>query len=64
MQKLIVEKDGKVELPVTLRRRWGLDSGTTLLVSETHEGILLRPSDPSLTKVYTEPTFHSNLFLI
>jgi MoaA/NifB/PqqE/SkfB family radical SAM enzyme len=61
MQELFVDKDGKVELPATLRHRWGLDSRGVLLVSETPEGIVLRPQEPPPAKVYVEPTTQCNL---
>jgi MoaA/NifB/PqqE/SkfB family radical SAM enzyme len=61
MQELLVDKDGKVELPATLRHRWGLDSRGVLLVSETPEGIVLRPQEPPPAKVYVEPTTQCNL---
>ena len=58
---MLVGKSGDLRLPEELRRRWGLAPGAELLVRETPEGLLLRPSDPPLTKVYVEPTTACNL---
>jgi MoaA/NifB/PqqE/SkfB family radical SAM enzyme len=59
--KMLVGKSGDLRLPEELRRRWGLASGAEFLVRETTEGLLLRPSDPPLAKVYVEPTTACNL---
>ena len=59
--KMLVGKSGDLRLPEELRRRWGLAPGAELLVRETTEGLLLRPSDPPLAKVYVEPTTACNL---
>jgi len=58
---MLVGKSGDLRLPEELRHRWGLAPGAELLVRETPEGLLLRPSDPPLTKVYVEPTSACNL---
>ncbi|MGA9350483.1 MAG: radical SAM protein [Anaerolineae bacterium] len=59
--KVLVGKDGELRLPEEQRRRWGLTPGAELLIRETLEGLLLRPSDPPLAKVYVEPTTDCNL---
>ncbi len=59
--KIPVGTDGEMRLPKELRRRWGLAPGAELLIRETPEGLLLRPSDPPLAKVYVEPTSACNL---
>ena len=58
---MLVGKSGDLRLPEELRRRWGLAPGAEVLVRETPEGVLLRPSDPPLAKVYVEPTTACNL---
>ncbi len=58
---MVVGKDGELRLPEDQRRRWGLTPGTEFVVRETSEGLLLRPSDPPLSKVYVEPTTACNL---
>jgi len=59
--KMLVGKDSELRLPEELRRQWGLAPGAEFLVRETPEGLLLRPSDPPLAKVYVEPTTACNL---
>ena len=59
--RMLVGKSGDLRLPEELRRRWGLLPGAEFLVRETPEGLLLRPSDPPLAKVYVEPTTACNL---
>lgn len=59
--KKLVGQDGVLRLSGKQRRRLSLAPGTDLLVRETSEGLLLRPSDPPLTKVYVEPTSACNL---
>lgn len=58
---MLVGKSGDLRLPEELRHRWGLAPGAEFLVRETTEGLLLRPSDPPLAKVYVEPTTTCNL---
>jgi MoaA/NifB/PqqE/SkfB family radical SAM enzyme len=56
-----VGADGGLRLPEAQRRRWGLSPGAGLRVEETADGLLLRPADPPLRKVYVEPTTACNL---
>jgi Fe-coproporphyrin III synthase len=56
-----VGADGGLRLPEAQRRRWGLSPGARLRVEETADGLLLRPADPPLRKVYVEPTTACNL---
>jgi len=39
-----IGKRGTFVIPATLRRRFGLSEGTTVIAEETEEGILLRPA--------------------
>ena len=39
-----VGKRGTVVIPAPLRKRYGLEEGTEVLVEETDEGLLLRPA--------------------
>ncbi len=59
--KMLIGKDGKLNLPEEQRRRWGLVPGEGFFVRETPEGLLVRPADPPLSKVYVEPTTDCNL---
>jgi MoaA/NifB/PqqE/SkfB family radical SAM enzyme len=56
-----VGKDGTLLLPEDQRKRWGLRPGADVLVWETPEGLVLRPADPPLAKIYLEPTTTCNL---
>ena len=56
-----VGQGGELRLSEQQQRRWGLAPGAEVLVEETPEGLLLRPSAPPLTKVYVEPTTACNL---
>lgn len=50
--KLHIDKSGRIVVPKTLRLRMGLTEGTLLEVTESSEGVLLRPITrrPSLVK--------------
>ena len=52
---------GELRLPKAVRRRWGLTPNAEYLIEETEDGLLLRPADPPLRKVYVEPTTACNL---
>jgi MoaA/NifB/PqqE/SkfB family radical SAM enzyme len=52
---------GELMLSDEVLRRWGLSPGTQVGVEETATGIVLRPVDPPLAKVYVEPTSICNL---
>lgn len=39
-----VRKRGTIVVPVRLRRRYGLEEGTLVLLEETPEGLLVRPA--------------------
>jgi len=54
-------EDGGLRVPEEERRRWGLAPGSKLFIQETPEGLLLRPADPPLARVYVEPTNGCNL---
>lgn len=41
-QRVKVLSQGRITLPVAIRRKLGIESGDTLLVKERPEGILLR----------------------
>ena len=48
-----IGKRGTVVLPTSLRRRFGLDEGSTVLLESTDEGILLRPAVVLPVEAYT-----------
>ena len=56
-----VGEHGEFVIGEAQRRRWGLVPGGRVIAAETPHGLLLRPADPPLTKVYVEPTSHCNL---
>ena len=58
---LEVGEEGEVRVPEEERRRWGLAPGSKLSIKQTPAGLLLRPADPPLMKVYVEPTNGCNL---
>lgn len=57
-----VGKRGAWVIPVSLRRRFGIDEGSLLLAEETAEGILLRPAEVVAVPVET-PERHARLLL-
>ncbi|MHB1134193.1 MAG: radical SAM protein [Chloroflexota bacterium] len=59
--RVLIGEHGELELGDEERRRWGLQPGGRVVVQETPAGLLLRPMDPPLTKVYVEPTSLCNL---
>lgn len=60
-QKMALGPDGALRLPEEQCLRWGLAPGAEFLVEETADGLLLRPANPPLQKVYVEPTTACNL---
>ncbi len=56
-----VGNKGYLHLPNAVRQRWGLTPTAELSIEETEDGLMMRPSDPPLRKVYVEPTSACNL---
>ena len=56
-----IGKNGQLLLSPDQRRRWGIPSGSRIRVQETVEGLLVRPVDPPLQRVYVEPTTECDL---
>ncbi|MEW5927937.1 MAG: AbrB/MazE/SpoVT family DNA-binding domain-containing protein [Gemmatimonadota bacterium] len=48
-----VGKRGTIVLPAALRRRFGIEEGTTVLVEEREDGILIRPAVVLPVETYT-----------
>ena len=48
-----VGKRGSVVIPAALRRRFGIEEGTLLILEEHEEGILLRPAVAMPLETYT-----------
>ena len=48
-----VGKRGTIVLPAALRRRFGIEEGTTVLMEEREEGILIRPAVVLPVETYT-----------
>ena len=42
--EVVVTRKGQVTIPVKLRRKYGVDVGSRLIVIDTGEGILLKPA--------------------
>lgn len=60
-EQWLVGRHGELLMEEEQRQRWGLVPGGKVIAVETPYGLLLRPADPPLTKVYIEPTSHCNL---
>jgi AbrB family looped-hinge helix DNA binding protein len=52
-ESIRVGKRGTLVLPATLRRRFGIEEGATLIAEATDEGILLRPAVVLPVEAYT-----------
>lgn len=61
VRRLTVGSAGELDLPEEERQRWGLRPGGEVLALETPDGLLLRPANPPLARVYVEPTSNCNL---
>ena len=60
-ERVLIGEHGELLLTDEERRRWGLSPGQAFIAVETAGGLLLRPADPPLAKVYVEPTSRCNL---
>ena len=49
-----VGKRGTVVIPAPLRKRYGLEEGSEVLVEETTEGLLLRPAVTLPIEIYSK----------
>lgn len=56
-----IDSDSRIVVPDRYRKQWGLTPETELIIQETAEGLILRPVDPPLKKIYVEPTSACNL---
>jgi Fe-coproporphyrin III synthase len=61
MRRLSLDADGRVTLPQSVLRRYGLDRGEGVLLEKTESGLALHPLRPDVRKVYLEPTTRCNL---
>ena len=48
-----VGKRGAVVIPVELRRRYGIDEGTLILLEEGEQGLTLRPAKALPVEIYS-----------
>lgn len=48
-----IGEDGTVKIPVDMRQSFGLDSGATVILERTEEGILIRPAVVLPVEAYT-----------
>lgn len=48
-----VGKRGTVVIPASLRKRYGLDEGSEILLEETDDGLLLRPAVTLPVEIYS-----------
>jgi antitoxin PrlF len=53
-EKIQIGRRGAITLPVKLRKRFGLNQNDELIVEETEQGLLLRPSVSMPVEIYTE----------
>jgi len=60
-EKLVVVQDGILNLSGGDANRLGLSAGVEFLIQEIPGGLLLRRTDPALTRVHVEPTTGCNL---
>jgi MoaA/NifB/PqqE/SkfB family radical SAM enzyme len=51
----------RIRLTKEQRRGWNLPEDTEFVAWDTPDGLLIRPADPPLAKVYIEPTTNCNL---
>lgn len=61
VDELVIGEGSVLGLDEALYRRWGLEPGGRVFAVETPQGLLLRPVEPPLTRVYLEPTTLCNL---
>lgn len=59
--ELFVDEKGRLTLPKEILHMWDIAKETKLSICHTPEGLLLKRTDPPLTKVYIEPTNTCNL---
>lgn len=52
-ESIRVGKRGAIVLPAALRRRYGIQEGSTIIAEATEEGIMLRPAVVLATEVYS-----------
>ena len=60
-QTLHLDHSGRLVFTEELKKRWGFDQGTAVVIRQTPHGLMLFPQDPPLAKVYIEPTSVCNL---
>jgi AbrB family looped-hinge helix DNA binding protein len=48
----LVDEQGAIELPADLRRRFGIEPGSSVIIEERAGGILIRPAYPPV-EIYT-----------
>ena len=53
-EKLKIGKRGVITLPAKLRKKYGMQESDDLLVEETAEGLLLRPTISMPIEIYSE----------
>lgn len=45
-EEVVVTRKGQITIPVKYRRRYALKEGSKLIVTESREGVLLKPVTP------------------
>lgn len=60
-ETLFLDHSGRLVFTEGLKKRWGFDRGTAVVIRQTPHGLMLFPQDPPLAKVYIEPTSACNL---
>lgn len=54
-----VAANGRMVLPIEVRRRLGLDDGGTLFVQDTPDGVVLRTAEQAIRRVQEELRRHA-----
>jgi antitoxin PrlF len=54
VQKITVGRRGSITLPAGIRKRFKLEQNDELIVEETDQGLLLRPSVSMPIEIYTD----------
>ena len=54
MEKVLIGRRGTITLPAGMRKKYGLSQNDVLLVEETAQGLLLRPSVSMPVELYDE----------
>ncbi len=51
---ILVSERGQITLPVSIRKKYAIDSSTPLIAEETSEGLLLKKANLTPLKTYSD----------